>query len=80
MFGLDNVGKTVILYLLQIHEKVKTIPTIGFNYETIENEPQGNIITIWDFGGHKKIRFLWAKYLPDTNGLIWVYDISKKKI
>lgn len=79
MFGLDNVGKTIILYLLQIHQKVRTIPTIGFNYETIENEPQGNKITIWDIGGYKKIRNLWAKYLPDTNGLIWVYDISKKE-
>ncbi|WFD22024.1 hypothetical protein MEQU1_000686 [Malassezia equina] len=35
MLGLDNAGKTTILYKLKLHRNVKTIPTVGFNVETI---------------------------------------------
>ena len=40
MLGLDNTGKTEILYLLKLGKTVTTIPlpTLGFNVETIENE------------------------------------------
>ena len=34
ILGLDNAGKTTILYRLQVDEVVQTIPTIGFNVET----------------------------------------------
>merc|ERR1712144_111223 len=35
VLGLDNAGKTTILYRLQVGEVVSTIPTIGFNVETV---------------------------------------------
>jgi len=38
-------------------EIVTTIPTIGFNVETVEYK---NIsFTVWDVGGQDKIRPLW---------------------
>ena len=79
MFGLENTGKTTILYLLKLGTKIITIPTIGFNCETIENENHEKNMTIWDVGGNEKIRPLWVHYLQNTNGLIWVYDISNKE-
>jgi GTPase SAR1 family protein len=33
MVGLDNAGKTTVLYKLKLGEVVTTIPTIGFNVE-----------------------------------------------
>ena len=52
MNGLDAAGKTTILYRLKLGEVVTTIPTIGFNVETIEWK---NInITAWDVGGRDK--------------------------
>lgn len=38
ILGLDNAGKTTILYRLQneTDEAVQTIPTIGFNVETLQ--------------------------------------------
>ena len=36
MLGLDSAGKTTILYRLQLGEVISTIPTIGFNVETVE--------------------------------------------
>jgi GTPase SAR1 family protein len=35
VLGLDNAGKTTILYQLKMGEVVSTIPTIGFNVETV---------------------------------------------
>jgi len=36
MLGLDAAGKTTILYKLKLGEIATTIPTIGFNVETVE--------------------------------------------
>ena len=48
MLGLDAAGKTTILYKLKLGEVVTTIPTIGFNVETVE---LNNIsFTVWDVG------------------------------
>lgn len=47
--GLDAAGKTTILYQLKLGEAVTTIPTIGFNVETVQ---YGNCsFTFWDVGG-----------------------------
>jgi ABC-type phosphate/phosphonate transport system ATPase subunit len=60
MVGLDAAGKTTILYKLKLGEVVTTIPTIGFNVETVEYK---NIsFTVWDVGGQDKIRLLWRHY------------------
>ena len=36
MVGLDAAGKTTILYRMKLGDVVSTIPTIGFNVETLE--------------------------------------------
>jgi len=64
MVGLDAAGKTTILYKLKLGEIVTTIPTIGFNVETVEYK---NIsFTVWDVGGQDKIRPLWRHYFTNT--------------
>lgn len=75
--GLDAAGKTTILYKLKLGEIVTTIPTIGFNVETVEYK---NIsFTVWDVGGQDKIRPLWRHYYQNTQGLIFVVDSSDTK-
>ena len=75
MLGLDAAGKTTILYKLKLGEVVTTIPTIGFNVETVEYK---NIwFTCWDVGG-RGIRPLWRHYYPNTKGLIFVIDSNDK--
>ena len=72
MVGLDGAGKTTILYQLKNNQAVKTIPTIGFNVETLE---YGDIaITAWDVGGQDKIRVLWKHYFLNTDAVIFVVD------
>ncbi len=48
ILGLDGAGKTTILYRLQVSEVVTTIPTIGFNVETVQYK---NLkFQVWDLG------------------------------
>lgn len=72
MVGLDSAGKTTILYKLKLGEVVVTIPTIGFNVETVQYK--GCYFTVWDVGGQDKIRPLWRHYFQNTQGIIFVVD------
>ena len=49
MLGLDAAGKTTILYKLKLGEVVSSVPTIGFNVETLEYKKIK--FTVWDVGG-----------------------------
>jgi len=76
MVGLDAAGKTTILYKLKLGEIVTTIPTIGFNVETVEYK---NLkFTMWDVGGQDKLRPLWRHYYQNTNGIIFVVDSNDR--
>jgi len=76
MVGLDAAGKTTILYKLKLGEIINTIPTIGFNVETVEYK---NInFTVWDVGGQDRIRPLWRHYFQNTQGLIFVVDSNDR--
>lgn len=72
IMGLDASGKTTILYKLKLNETVQTIPTIGFNVETVMHS--NTALIIWDVGGRDKIRPLMRHYFQNTQGLIYVVD------
>jgi ADP-ribosylation factor protein 6 len=72
MLGLDAAGKTTILYKLKLNDNVNTIPTVGFNVESVVYK---NVkFNVWDVGGQDKIRPLWRHYYTGTQGLIFVVD------
>ena len=80
ILGLDNAGKTTILYKLQNEtddEEIMTIPTIGFNVETLQYK---NIkFQVWDLGGQTSIRPYWRCYYPNTDAIIFVVDSADKE-
>ncbi|XP_048502219.2 ADP-ribosylation factor isoform X2 [Beta vulgaris subsp. vulgaris] len=81
MVGLDAAGKTTILYKLKLGEVVTTIPTIGFNVETVEYKNVG--FTVWDVGGQDKDELRDATLLvfankQDLPNAMTVADISDK--
>eukprot|EP01089_Gocevia_fonbrunei_P013429 TRINITY_DN344_c0_g1_i2.p1 TRINITY_DN344_c0_g1~~TRINITY_DN344_c0_g1_i2.p1 ORF type:complete len:178 (-),score=53.64 TRINITY_DN344_c0_g1_i2:80-613(-) len=77
MVGLDAAGKTTVLYKLKLGELVTTIPTIGFNVETVQYK---NIhFTVWDVGGQDKIRPLWRHYYQNTQAVIFVVDSNDRE-
>lgn len=76
MLGLDGAGKTTILFKLKLGEVVSSIPTIGFNVETVEYK---NIkFTVWDVGGQDSIRAMWKHYYQNADALIYVVDSSDR--
>lgn len=72
MLGLDNAGKTTILYKLKLNKRRDSAPTVGFNIETVSYK---NIkFNMWDVGGQEHLRPLWRHYFPSANALIFVID------
>jgi len=66
------IGKTTILYKLNLGDTVNTIPTIGFNVENIRYK---NVeLNCWDIGGQEKIRKLWYHYYEGAHAVIFVVD------
>lgn len=55
------------MYKLKLNEAVSTIPTIGFNVETVTPK-KGLTFTMWDVGGQDRIRALWKHYFQNTQG------------
>ena len=72
MLGLDAAGKTTVLYKLKLNELVTTIPTVGFNVETLRYKSLQ--MTMWDVGGQDKIRALWRYYFENTDAVIFLVD------
>jgi len=76
MIGLDAAGKTTVLYKLKLGQVVTTIPTIGFNVETVQYKLIS--FTLWDVGGRDKIRPLHRHYYHGTDALIFVVDSNDR--
>ncbi|KAM9853756.1 ADP-ribosylation factor-like protein 14 [Aulostomus maculatus] len=79
MLGLNESGKTTLLYKLKYNESVVTVPTVGFNVETLETDRSSPGLTVWDVGGQKKMRPHWRHHYADTAGLVFVVDSSDQR-
>ncbi|XP_072927841.1 putative ADP-ribosylation factor-like protein 5C isoform X2 [Hemitrygon akajei] len=65
--GLDNAGKTTILYQFLMNEVVHTSPTIGSNVEEIV--VKNTHFLMWDIGGQDMLRSTWSTYYTNTEDL-----------
>ncbi|XP_015751849.1 PREDICTED: ADP-ribosylation factor-like protein 5B [Acropora digitifera] len=75
--GLDNAGKTTILYQFLMSEVVHTSPTIGSNVEEVVWK---NIrFLMWDIGGQESLRSAWNTYYTNTEFLIVVVDSTDRE-
>eukprot|EP00005_Dracoamoeba_jomungandri_P000879 CAMPEP_0174251876 /NCGR_PEP_ID=MMETSP0439-20130205/1566_1 /TAXON_ID=0 /ORGANISM="Stereomyxa ramosa, Strain Chinc5" /LENGTH=184 /DNA_ID=CAMNT_0015332313 /DNA_START=37 /DNA_END=591 /DNA_ORIENTATION=+ len=77
MVGLDNAGKTTILFQLKLGEVVRSAPTIGFNVEVVQYKSLQ--CTVWDVGGQSKIRTVWKHYYKSADGIIFVIDSNDRQ-
>ena len=64
VLGLDNSGKTTILYRMKLGVVVNSIPTIGFNIETVKHK--GVEFHCWDVGGTNHMKQLRRHYYDNT--------------
>ncbi len=77
MIGLDAAGKTTVLYKLKLGEVLNTIPTIGFNVETVQYGRTS--FTVWDVGGRGGARPLWRHYCQNSSAVILVVDSTDRE-
>ncbi|KAK8775345.1 hypothetical protein V5799_031308, partial [Amblyomma americanum] len=62
--GLNNAGKTTILYQFLMNEVVHTSPTIGSNVEEVVWKNVHFIM--WDLGGQESLRATWNTYYSNA--------------
>ncbi|MHA2283989.1 MAG: Rab family GTPase [Promethearchaeota archaeon] len=60
--------------IFQAHEKL----IIGVNFYSKTTTFKGKEVKlqIWDFGGGRKLRFLFSQYCKSANGAFFMYDIT----
>ncbi|GCC20969.1 ADP-ribosylation factor-like protein 5B [Chiloscyllium punctatum] len=75
--GLDNAGKTTILYQFLMNEVVHTSPTIGSNVEEIV--VKSTHFLMWDIGGQESLRSSWNTYYTNTEFIILVVDSTDRE-
>ncbi|KAF7225896.1 putative ADP-ribosylation factor-like protein 5C [Nothobranchius furzeri] len=75
--GLDNAGKTTILYQFLTKEAVHTSPTIGSNVEEIT--VRNTHFMVWDIGGQESLRASWYSYYCNTEIVILVVDSTDRE-
>ena len=72
ILGMQNAGKTTILYRLSLGQLVKTTPTIGSNVEELT---YNNVkFQAWDLGGQESTRSVWDVYYMNTDAIVYVID------
>ncbi|CAK6969467.1 ADP-ribosylation factor-like protein 14 [Scomber scombrus] len=81
LLGLDNAGKSTLLYKLKYNACVSTVPTIGFNVEMLEARKNRKSIalTVWDVGGQGQMRQHWNSFHQDTAAVLFVVDSSDRQ-
>ena len=72
ILGMQNAGKTTILYRLSLGQFIKTTPTIGSNVEELT---YNNVkFQAWDLGGQSSTRSVWDVYYMNTDAVVFVVD------
>ena len=77
MVGLDNAGKSTILYRLHLGDVIETHPTVGSNVEEVTHR---NVrFQVWDLGGQDKLRKVWSTYFVGAHAIILVVDSTDRE-
>ena len=76
MLGLDEAGKTTILYKIKLGEVVSVVPTLGFNVEEVEYKDI--TFTIWDIGWRLN-QSIWHRIYSNMQAVIFVVDATDQE-
>lgn len=72
VLGLNNAGKTSVLYSILFGKLVPTQPTLGSNVE--EFSYRNLKFIAWDLGGQELLRHSWSLFYANTDAVIVVVD------
>lgn len=72
--GLDDAGKSTIVQRYTGEEGNDTVPTNGFERDTLTHDDFD--VTMFGLGGGKSIRGYWSDYYDNVSGIVYVIDAS----
>ncbi len=75
LLGLDNAGKTSILFHLRDNAFTPTVPTVGLNIEHLTYKHYS--LTFWDVGG--QATKLWKHYFDHIDAVVFVVDSTDEE-
>lgn len=78
VFGVNNVGKSTILNILQGKFDPHTKPTVGFRPVPMSLSDDVTV-KFFDLGGGAKIRDIWKNYYHDAHGIVYVIDAAAQE-
>ncbi|OGM49664.1 ADP-ribosylation factor [Aspergillus bombycis] len=79
LLGDYDCGKTTLLYQMKLGELVNTIPTIGFNVETVEY-PNKYKWTIWDMSMSRRSREqLIHRYFREADIALFIHNCDPQQ-
>lgn len=85
VLGLDNAGKTTLLYRLRTGGDIQSFPPTDrpqlqhFTLSTGGAVTSSSKIqfTAWDLGGHEAVRYLWEDYISEkVNAILFLIDAT----
>lgn len=79
IFGDRNVGKTTLVnhYLTnKFIENMQATLGASVHIKDIELENGSITVQVWDFGGHKRFKFLISSYARGSAGAIFMFDLT----
>jgi Ras-related protein Rab-7A len=77
--GDGGVGKTTLIhrYLTGIYLDQRVTIGSGFATRAVEIEDVTVVLTIWDFAGEERFRFLLPKYCQGAHGCLLTFDLTR---
>ena len=78
LVGLEESGKTSLLYYKKLNQNIKTVATEEQNIEILE-PIEGIILAVWDMGGQKSSRRKWEEHFVGIDGIVFVVDSANQR-
>jgi GTP-binding protein SAR1 len=79
LLGLDNAGKTTLLYKLK-HGTIHTfVPTQRAQLEEMVIGNGSIKFRAWDLGGHEAVRHIWRDYYVNADAIVFVVDSADRE-
>lgn len=82
ILGSNAVGKTTTFKsitgeMIDVSYRPSLSVNIGYKYFELNGKEMG--LRIWDLGGQLLHRSVWKNYYKNTDGVILMYDITRKR-